>query len=446
MSEFDPDLAADDAALDVGIGDDILAVDDNAANLVAIESALAPLGRRLVTASSGLEALAKLLDQDFAVILLDVQMPGMSGIETARMIRARERNRGTPIVFVTGMSWHDQAIDDAYEAGGFDFLVKPIRAEVLRAKIRVYLQLQERTRALKLKADELRESQRQLHDHELREQRKRFEAEVFETKLRQLDETQRERHDFVEILGHELRNPLQTLQVAFDLFVQGSQTEADRHIAHIVERRFAHVTRIVNDLLDVTRIATGQFELLREPVNFGDVVRRAVEDISAIVATRQLVLSFDVVGDADPVVTGDAMRLHQAISNMIDHAAMHTDAGGHIHVTLRVDPGEVVVRVADDGHGIPPELLPRVFDMFVRGRVGADGYGGLGLGLTFVKRLIELHDGAVLARSPGRGKGSVVEVRLPLAPEDIDLGTVQSSARPTYPMNALARPTESSES
>ena len=269
---------------------------------------------------------------------------------------------------------------------------------------------------------------------------------MLETKLRQLDETQRERHDFVEILGHELRNPLQTLQVAFDLFVQGSQTEADRHIAQLVERRFEHVTRIVNDLLDVTRIATGQFELLREPVNFGDVVRRAVEDAGALVTARRLELAFDMVGDADPVVTGDAMRLHQAVSNMIDHAAMHTDAGGKIRVMLGVDSGEVVVRVTDDGRGIPPELLPKVFDMFVRGRVGADGYGGLGLGLTFVKRLIELHDGSVLARSPGRGRGSVVEIRLPLAPEDIDLGTAQSSARPTYPMNVLVRPSEPSDS
>ncbi|MEO7092092.1 MAG: response regulator, partial [Polyangiales bacterium] len=141
--------------LEISYGRDILVVDDNQSNLIAIEAALAPIGRELVLARSGIEALGKLLEQDFALIILDVAMPGMDGFETAKLVRSRERNRTTPIIFVTGMSWENDAVIRGYELGAFDFLMKPIRPEVLRAKASVFVQLQERTIELKAKADEL---------------------------------------------------------------------------------------------------------------------------------------------------------------------------------------------------------------------------------------------------------------------------------------------------
>jgi CheY-like chemotaxis protein len=208
---------AGEELLDIGIGDDILVVDDSPANLIAVDAALASLGRKLVFARSGVEALGKLLDQDFALILLDVAMPGMTGIETARLIRSRERSRGTPILFVTGKSWQDDEIDQAYEVGGFDFLIKPVRPEVLRAKARVFLTLQERTRALRRQAEELRASQARLYEHELQEQRNRFESELLDAKLQQLAEGERRQHELAGIIGNELLNPLQTLHMAFDL-------------------------------------------------------------------------------------------------------------------------------------------------------------------------------------------------------------------------------------
>src|SRR5215510_12949642 len=145
----------EDEPLRVSYGRDILVVDDNQTNLIAIEAALAPLGRKLVLAHSGVEALGRLLEQDFALIILDVAMPGMDGFETARMVRSRERNRATPIIFITGLSWQDDAVLKGYELGAFDFLMKPIRPEVLRAKAMVFVQLQERTIELQEKADEL---------------------------------------------------------------------------------------------------------------------------------------------------------------------------------------------------------------------------------------------------------------------------------------------------
>ena len=129
-------------SLAISYGRDILVVDDNQSNLVAFEAALSQLGRQLVFAHSGVEALGKLLEQDFALIILDVAMPGMDGFETAKMVRARDKNRSTPIIFVTGMSWQDDAVLRGYELGAFDFLLKPIRAEVLRAKASVFVELQ----------------------------------------------------------------------------------------------------------------------------------------------------------------------------------------------------------------------------------------------------------------------------------------------------------------
>ncbi len=159
VSQYSEDTAHDDELV-VPIGQDILVVDDDPKNLVAIEAALGPLGRRLVLAHSGTEALSRLLEQDFALILLDVMMPKMDGFEAAKLIRSRERNRATPIIFITGLAWEETDILRSYELGAFDFLVKPVRAEVLRAKASVFLLLQERTLAL-------REALARIHDREL---------------------------------------------------------------------------------------------------------------------------------------------------------------------------------------------------------------------------------------------------------------------------------------
>jgi signal transduction histidine kinase len=417
------DLLDAEEFVDIGIGDDILVVDDNPANLIAIEAALGQLGRRLVFASSGSEALGKLLAQDFALVLLDVAMPGISGIETARLIRMRERTRGIPIIFVTGMSWQDEAIDSAYEAGGFDFLTKPIRAEVLRAKARVFLKLQERTRTLRQKADELRESQEQLYENELREQRKRFESELLDSKLEQLAEADRRQHELAAIIGNELLNPLQTLQMAFDLLREHPNADQGERIYLLVEHRLVHVTRLVEGLIDVARAAAGQLQITPETVDVAKIVHQALDDCRSILETRKLSTRFEANPSVTPLVMGDPVRLLQALTTLLDHAARSTAEEGQIVITSHVAAGDVVVRVTDTGRGIARELLPRIFDMFGGDGTSPDG-GGLSVGLALVKRLVELHDGAIRASSDGIGKGATFEVRLPLAPQDVELSSL----------------------
>src|SRR6185295_775824 len=207
----------EDEPLRITYGRDILVVDDHQTNLIAIEAALAPLGRKLVLAHSGIEALARLLEQDFALIILDVAMPGLDGFETAKLVRSRERTRATPIIFITGLSWQDEEVLRGYELGAFDFMIKPIRPEVLRAKASVFVELQERTLELQHKAAELREAQARDHELELAMQRRRLEAEALERQMAHMAEAQRRKDEFLAILAHELRNPLQPIQTALEL-------------------------------------------------------------------------------------------------------------------------------------------------------------------------------------------------------------------------------------
>lgn len=427
-----------DEIIDIGIGDDILVVDDNPSNLVAIEAALAPLGRKVVSVRSGVEALARLLDQDFALILLDVAMPGITGIETARLIRSRERSRGTPILFVTGMQWPDEEVDEAYEAGGFDFLIKPVRPEVLRAKARVFLKLQERTRALRRQADELRASQAQLYEHELQEQRNRFESELLDTKVQQLAEGERRQHELAGIIGNELLNPLQTLQMAFDLLRAHPHAGKGERVYSLVEHRLVHVTRLVKVLIDVAQVAAGQLQMSPATVDLADIAHHALDECRPLIDARKLLARFDVDPEVAPLVVGDHARLLQAVATLIEHATRTSAEGGEITVAVRVAGGDVVVRVADAGRGVAPGLLPRMFDMFVGD--GAQS-NGLNLGLTLVKRLVELHDGAVRATSDGLGRGTAFEIRLPLAPQDVELPELAAQDPEQSSPDALGEPT-----
>jgi len=413
-------------------GQDILVVDDNDPNLIAIEAALLPLGRKLVLAKSGTEALQHLLEQDFALIILDVAMPSMDGFETARLVRSRARNRATPIIFVTGLAWQEDEILHAYTLGAVDFLVKPIRSEVLRAKAGVFIQLQDRTRELHDKAEELRKAQIRAHERELAMQRERFESEVLEHKNRQLADSDRRKDEFLAILAHELRNPLQPLQTAVELLAVEETKPVPPRVRAIIERQVQSIGRLVDDLLDVARFQTGKLELRREPIDLGTLVEQAASDSRPAATARKHDIVVNGRGPS-PTVFGDPVRLVQVMSNLLSNAIKYTDVGGRISIDWGTDkPGEgparstaeggakvsdgcAFIRVTDNGRGIPAELLPRIFDMFVQERVTGSGAGGLGLGLGLAKRLVELHGGRMNATSPGPNMGATFEVKLPVA-------------------------------
>jgi signal transduction histidine kinase len=231
-----------------------------------------------------------------------------------------------------------------------------------------------------------------------------------------LAETDRRKDEFLAMLAHELRNPLGAIANASHLLTHVADPEPRmaRAVA-IVERQVQHLVRMVDDLLDVSRITRGKVELRREPLDLSEVVRQTVEGNRALVESRGIALEVTLPPAPLPL-DADLTRLEQVLANLLRNAAKFTEPGGRIAISAAADGGEAVVRVADTGMGIPPELLPRIFDLFIQGEQTLDRRGaGLGIGLTMVRQLVELHGGRVEATSAGPGQGAEFTLWLPLA-------------------------------
>lgn len=606
----------------------ILLVDDQPANLHTLEAILEPLGRNLVRATSGESALRHLLETDFAVVLMDVQMPSLNGFEVARLVRARGRTRHTPIIFLTAAESPEFSVREAYALGAVDYLVKPLAPEIVRAKVAGLVELFLMAGQIKEQADQLRllerrEFERQLagekHQWELerlraeaenekhmaaergdllaRERHARAEAEqsadavrqrtaqleilsqanqrinavldvpvilrtlvnaamrlvnatagtagrfvdgemVFDEineqgkvrpnrvalgpghgvagwvmtyktpylcdavgddphaagglrqdlaaetlvnvpilgredellgcvelynksgsvpftqddvimlqglsagaatalenarLLHQVWEADRRKDEFLAMLAHELRNPLApALNGVHILRKVGTAEPAGAHALDMMERQLRHLSRLVDDLLDVSRITRGKVLLRKGRLDLARLVRSAIEDRRGVVEKAGLQLSQET--PSTPVwVTGDATRLAQVFSNLLDNAVKFTDARGTIAVRLITDDSakRACVCVTDTGAGIEPAVLPKLFDVFAQSQQSLDrSRGGLGLGLSVVRGLVELHGGDVRAASEGPGKGASFTVSLPVEPEPAALADAPEAPAP----------------
>ena len=378
----------------------ILLVDDLPANLLALEAILEGLGHNLVRANSGDEALKRLLGQEFAVILLDVRMPGMDGFETAEIIRGRDQTKHTPIIFVTALGTSDTQIFKGYFLGAADYLVKPIVPEILRAKVQTFVALYE-------KAKEMAERERAEAEHALRLKG--------EQDLRKLaEEANRAKDQFLAMTSHELRAPLTAVLGWARLLRSGELDETTRARAlAMIESNVKAQTRLIDDLLDVSRIITGKFHIYPEMIELAHVLEISVETIRPQAAAKGILLALE--SDAKgAVVSGDSSRLQQAFFNLLSNAIKFTPQGGRVVVRLKRTDSEVEIKVSDTGKGISPEFLPSVFERFRQAENLDPGErGGLGLGLAIVNHIVELHQGTVRAQSPGEGKGSTFTITLP---------------------------------
>jgi PAS domain S-box-containing protein len=236
--------------------------------------------------------------------------------------------------------------------------------------------------------------------------------------------------EFLAMLGHELRNPLSPILTAVQLLKLRGDGSSTREQT-IIERQAQHLIRLVDDLLDVSRITRGKVQLQKVPTDIATVIATAVEMASPLFEQKQHRLHLDVAPHT-LFVDGDAMRLGQVVSNLLTNAARYTQEGGDIHVSARASDDEVIVRVRDNGMGIAPDVLPGIFDMFVQGPRRTDrAEGGLGLGLTLVRTLVQMHGGSVIAASDGIGHGSEFVVRLPrLAPAAAERPASETGPRP----------------
>ncbi|WNG35069.1 response regulator [Archangium violaceum] len=593
---------------------DVLAVDDTPANLRSLEALMEDLGANVVAASSGDEALRLLLERDFALILLDVQMPGMDGYETASLIRMRERTRHIPIIFITAFNRSEVNVSRGYELGAVDYLFKPIVPEVLRTKVGVFLDLHRKKEEVRRQAELLRQAETREHERQLAEARAHYERSLLQQEMERerkvsealeqraqelarlvqekeqaqsalhesnarlrlladtasrllkgtdgrpllesvhqhisehlglevclgylarelngsleltahsgilptmrprlerlepgqgvagkvvaeqkrwvldagaaangpvpdaapelglaalacyplisqgrvlgtlafgtrtmrtftedelslmqgvcdqvavamererligaLREADRRKDEFLAMLAHELRNPLAPVRSALEVFrMRMKQDDVLQRTIASADRQVAHMTRLVDDLLDVSRITRGKVELKPVLVTLTDLVEGAVQACEPIISQRHHELSVSLPSET-VMLNVDPTRMTQVVANLLHNAAKYTPSGGRIHLNAERQGDELVLSVRDNGIGLRPDMLHRVFELFVQVDPGSDrAQGGLGLGLTLVRSLVEMHGGHVSARSEGLSKGSEFTVRLPLPAE-----------------------------
>jgi signal transduction histidine kinase/DNA-binding response OmpR family regulator len=547
----------------------ILVVDDMPEKIMTIEATLGELGQNIVKAYSGREALRCLLKDDYAVILLDVNMPEMDGFETAALIRERKRSEHTPIIFVTAFN-DDVQVAKGYSLGAVDFISTPIDPEVMRTKVRVFVDLYQKTETIRQQAAHrvqlareqaarqvaekamrryalLAEASRLLsrsldfdatltslhrtmipaladgcqlvlydvnHDiwfahvasddaanskpsssHARIEQvdprlaeavgeavesghaqtidpdfvqnapalgpkrkwasavvvpliardtplgaivccaaRRQFEpadlalienlagraataldnAQLFQT----IRDGERRKDEFLAMLGHELRNPLAAITNAGELTKLLDPSEATfNESLEIIRQQAALMKRLVDDLLDVSRITSGRVQLQKSQVDAAEIMTRVAEAHDVLFSSRGHTLHMETPHE-ETILEADPYRLEQILSNLLVNAAKYTDAGGEIWFSAQREGPDVIFRVRDTGIGIGPDLLPNVFDLFAQANRSLHrAEGGLGIGLTIVRGLAELHHGRVAVTSAGFGRGAEFMVALPAQAE-----------------------------
>ena len=563
----------------------ILIVDDRRDKRVVFRTILEELDQNIVTASSGEEALRWLLDNDCAVILLDVNMPGMDGLETAELIRSRRKSSHTPIIFITAFA-DEMHTARGYSLGAVDYILSPVVPNVLRSKVKALVQLHQLNAELKRRADErvalareqaaravAEESQRRasflaeatqilassldvdglldrattliasnladfaatvllnedgtarasssasaaawaefLGEHEadfgqlLDNQRSlviahgaplscerlaaddgpQGELHVFPLVTRgrvrgtlvlamgpsrrtlagadldlaesiasraataldncllyeEIQRADQRKNEFLATLSHELRNPLAPMRTALHMLRSGSyDPERGRSLLETMDRQVAQMTRLVDDLLDISRITRGAIELRRETLDVCAEVRHALESCRASLEAGRHAVAVQL--PAQPLrLFADRVRLQQILENVILNAVKYTEPGGHIDISAAADGDEVVIRVKDNGIGIPTDKLAQVFDLFVQVDASPERIRkGLGIGLALVRDLVQRHGGTVAAFSEGLGRGSTFTIRFPARGDDAadeDTGE-QRQAHTDAPAHADAR-------
>ncbi len=369
---------------------------------------LSDLGENLIKASSGREALEHLLKTDITIVLMDVSMPEIDGFELAEIIRQHPRYRKTAIIFVSAVHLTDLDRLKGYESGAVDYVSVPVIPELLRAKVSVFAELYRKTREFERLNRELEER--------VEERTQELQAAVdkqreLADKLREAD---RRKDEFLALLAHELRNPLAPVRNAVSIMRLKGATDPELVWCHdVIERQADQLKRLVDDLLDVSRITQGKIQLRLEPVDVEAVIAGAVETSAPLINAQRHQLRLSL--PSEPIlVRADASRLTQVVANLLNNAAKYQNEEGVIELAARREGDEAVISIRDRGIGLSREMLSEAFELFAQGERTPDrAQGGLGIGLSLVKKLVELHGGTVRAASDGLGQGSEFVVRMP---------------------------------
>ncbi|HET6916004.1 MAG TPA: ATP-binding protein [Acidimicrobiales bacterium] len=370
----------------------LLIVDDIADNLIALEAALEPLGHRIVTAHSGEEALRYLLKDEFAAVVLDVQMPGLDGFETAEAIRGRERTSGIPIIFLTAIGREHEHHMRGFSAGAVDYLLKPVDPELLRAKVGVFVRL--RTIELELRAK----------------------SEELERRAADLARSNADLDQFASVVSHDLLDPVNVISGYLELLRDRLGPSLEGEPAEWVERITGCAQRVhslVQDLLEYSRAASAGAASGRSSVNLADAAADAMDNLASLISSQGEGGSTVDIPAQLPSVSVNRNELGRVFQNLIANAVQHGGRPVHVAVSAVQDNGEVTVRVTDDGTGLAPDQMQRVFGMFER--AGDQGpQPRTGLGLAICRRIVNRAGGRIWME-PNEAAGVSVFFTLPAA-------------------------------
>jgi signal transduction histidine kinase len=397
--------------MSIDVESKLLIVDDLPENLLALEALIRGPGRAVYRAASAEEALALLLDHEFALAILDVQMPGMNGFELAELMRGTERTRHIPIIFVSAAGRELNYAFQGYESGAVDFLHKPLDPHAVTSKVNVFVDLHRHRKALGQEMEKLATAHHK--QEELVEQLRHTQ--------RKLEHAVRMRDDFMSMVSHELRTPLNTLYLETQLrqlHVSKGRLEsfaADRLPAMIErdQRQIRNMVRLIDDMLDVTRMRRDALSIQPQPVDLAALARAVVEGLRHQAEAAGSEIALEAPGELRGV--WDEFRIEQVLTNLLTNALRY-GRGKPVEIMVSQADGMARITVRDQGIGIAPEDQERIFEQFERTDDSRKHASGLGLGLYITRKIVGLHHGRIEVESTP-GQGALFKVELPLQAE-----------------------------